>query len=233
MAASTGLPIALTFACLLFTRGSSSLPTTSGRTRTWTEVPWLALEDYSQYEDETTTASPSTGAPDGGSLKPCDYKPCVENQVPCAELAASTRCLCPGFTLHNEVPDEPHLRSVSWNGSEVVLQWCAPNSYVTAYHVTVGGQERKRFGKERRRGGVGTIQDISKVCLLAVNDAGASRPSCQMYQHRASRLSLRAGLIGGALGLLLLTSLLVLLWRRKRQRKEQASISMQDPAERQ
>lgn len=228
MAASTGLPIPLTFACLVFIRGFSSLPTTSTR-----KYLVQTLEDYSQYEDDSTTVSPGTWTPHGGSLKLCDYKPCLENQVPCAELAASTRCLCPGFTLHNEVPDEPDLRSVSWNGSEVVVQWCAPNSYVTAYHVTVGGQDRTRFGKDRRRGSVGTIEDVSEVCLVAVNDAGASRPSCQMYQHRASRLSLRAGLIGGALGLLLLTSLLVLLWRHKRQRKEEASISMQDTAERQ
>lgn len=230
MAASTGLPLPLTVMCLLFIRGCSSLPTTSGRTRILAEPSWLSSEDYSQYDD-VTTVSPPTQAPNVETLQPCDYKPCLENQVPCAELADSSRCLCPGFTLHNELPDEPDLRSVSWNGSEVVVQWCAPNSYVTAYHVTVGGQERKTFGKERRSGGVGTVEDVSQVCLVAVNDAGRSRAACRMYQYRGSRLSLRAGLIGGALGLLVLVLLAVLLLRRKRQRKEQASITMHDTAE--
>lgn len=186
-------------------------------------------EDYS--EEDVYTVAPRTWAPDGGTLELCDYKPCLENQVPCAELAASTRCLCPGFTLHNEVPDKPDLRSVSWNGSEVVVQWCAPYSYVTAYHVKIGGQERRTFGKDQRSGGVGTVDDVSQVCLVAVNDAGESLESCKMYQYREGRLSLRAALIGGALGLLLLGLLLALLLRRKRQRKEQASVSIRDPAE--
>lgn len=226
MAAIAGLPIPLTLVCLVLIRGSSFLPTPPGQAQIFSKL----TEDYSLDED-ITTVSPRTRAPDGGTLRLCDYKPCLENQVPCVELAASTGCLCPGFTLHNQVPDEPDLRSVSWNGSEVVVQWCAPNSYVTAYHVTIGGQERKTFGKDQRSGGVGAIQDVSKVCLLAVNDAGESRPSCKMYQYRDSGLSLRAGLIGGALGLLLLILLLVLLLRHKRQRKEQASITVPDPAE--
>lgn len=226
MAASPGLPLPLTIVCLVFIRGLSFLPTTPGRTR----AHFPTLEDYSQYEDDVTTVLPRTPAPDGGPLKPCDYKPCLENQVPCSQLAASTKCLCPGFTLHTEVPDAPDLRTVSWNGSEVVVRWCAPNSYVTAYHVTIGGEERRKFGRDQRSGGVGTIEDVSKVCLVAVNDAGKSQASCKMYQYRDSSLSLKAGLIGGALGLLLLILLLVLLWRHKRQRKQQASITMHNTA---
>lgn len=229
MAASRGLPVALTIVCLVFIRGFSFLPTTSGHAGISPKAPRFNPEDYDP-DEEVTTVSPRTRAPDTGPLKPCDYKPCLENQVPCAELAASTRCLCPGFTLHTEVPDEPDLRSVSWNGSEVVVRWCAPNSYVTAYHVTVGGQERKRFGRDRRSGGVGAIEDVSQVCLVAVNNAGESRASCKMYQYGDSRLSLRAGLIGGALGLLLLALLLVLLLRRKRQRQEQAGASVHEAA---
>uniref|UniRef100_A0A3B5KM66 Fibronectin type-III domain-containing protein n=1 Tax=Takifugu rubripes TaxID=31033 RepID=A0A3B5KM66_TAKRU len=136
--------------------GLSFLPTTPGHTR----AHWLSSEDYSQYGDDVTTVLPSMPAPDGGPLKPCDYKPCLENQVPCSQLAASTRCLCPGFTLHSEVPDAPDLRTVSWNGSEVVVRWCAPYSYVTAYHVTIGGQERRKFGKDQRSGGVGKVEDV-------------------------------------------------------------------------
>lgn len=229
MAASRGLPVPLMIMCLVFFRGFSFLPTTSGHAGISPKAPWLTPEDY-ELEEDVSTVSPRTRAPVVGPLKPCDYKPCLENQVPCAELAASTRCLCPGFTLHTEIPDEPDLRSVSWNGSEVVVRWCAPNSYITAYHVTVGGQERRRFGRDQRSGGVGAIEDVSQVCLVAVNNAGASRASCKMYRNGDSRLSLRAGLIGGALGLLLLTLLLVLLLRRKRQRKEQAAVSMHEAA---
>lgn len=229
MAAGRGLPVPLTIMCLVFIRGFSFLPTASEHAVMLPEASWFTSEDYSDG-DEITTVPLRTRAPDVGTLKLCDYKPCLENQVPCAELSASTGCWCPGFTLHNQVPEEPDLRSVSWNGSEVVLRWCAPNSYITEYQVTVGGAERKRFGKDQRSGGVGTIEDVSKVCLVAVNDAGQSRASCKMYQHGGSRLSLRAGLIGGALGLLLLVSLLVLLLRRKRQRKEQAGVSAQQQA---
>lgn len=222
MAASARLPVPLMIVGLVFIRGFSFLPTAPARTRILT--PWMATEDYSLYEDVTT--SPVTPAPDTGSRVPCDYKPCLENQVPCAQLASATKCLCPGLTPQNEIPEAPDLRSVSWNGSEVVARWCAPNSHVTGYHVTIGGQERTKFGKERRSGGVGAVDDVSKVCLVAVNDAGESRESCKMYQHGGSGPSLRAGLIGGALGLLLLVSLLVVLWRRNRRRKQQASITM-------
>lgn len=229
MAASARFPVPMMIMGLVFIRGFSFLPTAPGRTRILT--PWLQTEDYSVDEDVTT--SPTTPATKRGTRVPCDYKPCLENQVPCAELADSTRCLCPGLTPQNEIPEAPDLRSVSWNGSEVVVQWCAPNSHITGYHVTIGGQERRKFGKERRSGGVGAVDDVSKVCLVAVNDAGESRASCKMYQYRDSGLSLRAGLIGGALGVLLLVSLLVVLWRRKRQRKQQASITMHSTAERQ
>lgn len=227
MAASTGLPVSLMIVCLVFIRSFLFLPTTPGDVK----AHWLNTEDYSQYEDYVTTVLPRTPARGEGTLKPCDYKPCLEDQVPCSQLAASTRCLCPGFTLNNQVPDAPDLRTVSWNGSEVVVRWCAPNSYVTAYHVTIGSKERKRFGKDQRSGGVGTIEDVTKVCLVAVNDAGESQASCKMYQYRDSSLSLTAGLIGGALGLLLLILMIVLLWRHRRQRRQQPSITMHNTAE--
>uniref|UniRef100_A0A3Q1FA65 Uncharacterized protein n=1 Tax=Acanthochromis polyacanthus TaxID=80966 RepID=A0A3Q1FA65_9TELE len=149
--------------CLVFIRGFCPLPTTSEvpgihPTRSFrpsevsSEAHVLSLEDYSDYDrDETvTTILPNMGRPDGGSFQRCDYKPCSENQTPCPEMAAATGCLCPGFTLNNAPPEAPTLRSVSWNGTEVVLRWCAPFSYVTGYAVTVGGQDRKTFGKEKR-----------------------------------------------------------------------------------
>lgn len=236
MAASRDLPVTLVIVCLVLIRGFSPLPTPSGDAGVKPMRPrglsTGASEDYSQYEDYTISVLPRTVPPDVGTHKPCNYNPCLESQVPCAELAASTRCLCPGFTLHTQAPEAPSLSSVSWNGSEVVVRWCAPYSYVTDYVVTVGGEERKKFGQDQRGGGVGNIDHISEICVVAVNDVGVSNGSCQMYQYRdSSSLALKAGLIGGALGLLLLLLLLTLLWRHKRQRKQQASISMHDTAE--
>lgn len=233
MAACRGLPFLLALVCLVLVRGLSPLPTSSRVVRSpqgfSTKEPFSTSEDYGE-EYPVSTQLPDVAPPTGGPRKRCDYNPCLENQVPCEKLAAAYRCLCPGATLPNEAPLAPRLESVSWNGSEVVIKWCAPYSHVTAYVATVGEVERKRFGKARRTGGLGNIEHISKVCVAAVNDAGVSKASCQMYQVPDSSLPLKAGLIGGALGLLLLLLLVVLLWRHKRQRKQQAGISMHNTA---
>ena len=185
----------------------------------------LPPDDY--YDDTTLTEiTLSTVSPNTGTPGKCKYKPCVDNQIPCP-----AGCLCPGFTPYNVVPEAPSLISVSWNGSQVEIQWCAPYSYVTGYSVTVGGEERRRFRKEQRRGGLGDIDHISMVCVVAVNDAGDSKGACSMYRPRDSSVAVKAGLIGGALGFLLLLLLGVLLWRHKRQRKQEASCSMHDTSE--
>ncbi|XP_023277128.1 leucine-rich repeat neuronal protein 4-like [Seriola lalandi dorsalis] len=224
MAISSTLPFPLVIVCLLFIRGYSSLPTTSGVTGTISPT-----DDYDQFDDPTPN-SPNEVSPNGVIYQRCKYDPCIEGQVSCAVLAASTRCLCPGATLYDVIPDTPSLRSVSWNGSQVVIKWCAPNSYVTGYVVTVKGQEWQKFGMAQRSGTLGDIEHIAKVCVVAVNDIGASNGSCMEYHPRDTSLPLTAGLIGGALGFLLLLSLAVLLWRHQRQRKQEASISMHDTA---
>lgn len=241
MAASRDLPFPLVIVCLVLIRGYFSLPTTSRVAGTnptrplaprgfSTEAFALSSEDYSQYDDPVTPALNTKVFPNAGTPERCNYNPCLESQVPCPDLSAKTGCLCPGFTLHTEVPEAPRLKSVAWNGSEVVIQWCAPNSYVTSYVVTVGGEEVQTFKKSRRSGGLGDIDHIAKVCVSAVNNAGEGERDCQMYHPRDNSLPLKAGLIGGALGLLLLLLLGVLLWRHKRQRKQEASISMHDTA---
>ncbi|KAM4545029.1 LRRN4 C-terminal-like protein [Odontesthes bonariensis] len=201
------LPFPLVIMCLVSIRGYCPLPTTSGVPGTYPKG------DYYDYEDTVTPLSPG-----GGSFQRCDYNPCRESQIPCEELSASDRCLCPGITLHHQPPGAPDLKSVSWNGSDVVLRWCEPYSHVTSYIVTVGGQEKQRFTREQRSGAVGEIDDIAEVCVMAVNEAGESDRSCMMYQPK-DNWALTAGLIGGALGFLLLLLLVVLLWRCRRQRK--------------
>uniref|UniRef100_A0A3Q0RY08 Fibronectin type-III domain-containing protein n=1 Tax=Amphilophus citrinellus TaxID=61819 RepID=A0A3Q0RY08_AMPCI len=129
-------------------------------------ISFVSTEDYSQYEDIVTTTSSKRLTPGGGTLQQCDYDPCLEGQTSCFQLAISTHCLCRGLPL-NEVPKAPSLSSVSWNGSKVVLKWCAPYSHVTAYIVTVGGEERMTFGEGERSGAVGDIDDIAEVCVKA------------------------------------------------------------------
>lgn len=218
------LPLPLLIFCLFFISGCSSLPTTAGaagkeirglrRPRSETRV--FTTEDYDNLEYRVTPSPPGKNvSPNRGGQK-CAYDSCLEGQISCAKLAASTGCLCPGFTLHDVAPEAPRLVSVSWNGSDVVVQWCAPYSYVTAYTVTVGGEERKQFGKELRSGALGDIENISEVCVLAVNDSGASAASCSMYRPVDRGLPVRAGIIAGGVGFLLLLLLLVFIYRRRR-----------------
>lgn len=227
MAASRALSFPLAILCLVLIRGHVSLPTTSAVPVLF-EQP-LNDDDYDPYAEPSTTQPPKRP---GGPLRRCDYDECLDGQMPCSTQAATTGCLCPGYTPYNQLPNAPRMRSVSWDGSEVVVTWCAPASVITGFVVTVGGEEKQKFGENRRKGGVGTIDQISKVCVAAFNDAGESEPACLMYEPQ-DRTLLMAGLIGGALGFLLLLLLAVLLCIRRRQRKQQASISMHDTAGRQ
>ncbi|TKS83948.1 LRRN4 C-terminal-like protein [Collichthys lucidus] len=210
--------------CLLLIRPSSSSSSS--------EVDPDYNPDYTPPSSPPKTHHPFSG-------KRCDYSPCREGQVACPVLADSTGCLCPGFTLQDAAPEAPSLTSVSWNGSDVVASWCAPNSYVTGYTVTVrqtltGKEERLTLGQDKRSGVLGHVDHVSEVCVVAVNDAGQSpeTASCLPYEPRDSSLPLKAGLIGGALGLLMLVLLGVLLWRHRRQRKQQSGVSMRDAEDR-
>nr|XP_057944177.1 leucine-rich repeat neuronal protein 4 [Doryrhamphus excisus] len=235
MAANRTFP--LTIICLVLVRSSITQPGSNPTGPLTPHMPTskdldLPPDEYYDTEAEPSTVSPKSASPNGsGAMRRCDYNPCKENQPSCSELSAANHCLCPGSTSYLVKPEAPYLKTVAWNGSDVVIHWCAPFSYVTAYSVTVGGKEKQRFGRERRSGGVGPIENVSEVCVVALNDVGDSKASCMMYQPKDHSLPLKAGLIGGALGLLLLLLLAVLLWRRRRQRKLQANIVMRDTAE--
>lgn len=213
------LPMAVL--CLVVIRSLSALPASSGPPTT--VDPFLIEEDYSDDKYLSITSKPT--APhftSTGPSKRCDYKPCVENQTPCQQLAATSKCRCPGFTLANQAPLPPELRSLAWNGSQVVARWCAPYSDVTGYRATVGGVMRGEFGTGQRSAGLGAVDDRTEVCVFAVNAAGLSKAVCQVYRydgHSRRGLMLTLVLVGGALGLLLLLLPVILLWRRKRQRK--------------
>ncbi|KAM9781763.1 LRRN4 C-terminal-like protein [Syngnathus typhle] len=236
MAASRHVPLMVI--CLLLFSGSTTQPTTKQKpevNRTRPLGPSEALEippdEYYDTEQDVTTVAAAAVSTDRGTSKKCDYNPCKEDQPDCITLKNIHHCSCPGSTSHLEAPQPPLLRTAKWNGSSVVLSWCAPSSFVKAYRVTVGGIERQMFGKDRRSGGVGLIENISEVCVVALNDAGESEASCMLYQPKDRSLFLTAGLIGGALALLLLFLLALLLWRRRQQRKHQNSITVRGTAE--
>lgn len=187
-------------------------------------------DDY--YEDlygTATTSQPSVVPHASEEPQPCDYNVCLEQQPPCDQLAASSGCLCPGVSLNREAPEAPTLDGVSKEGTEVVARWCAPYSDVNYYMVTVGGQERLEVAQDRRSVVVGQIESGVEVCVVAVNDAGGSTPgegSCLIYEDSGdSSLALKAGLISGALGFLLLLALALLIWRHRAERKAGARIS--------
>ncbi|CAN9501454.1 unnamed protein product [Ophioblennius macclurei] len=243
MAAIWELRFSLVIICLVSIRGLCPLPTMpqalgTRPTRSFkprgvvTDALALPPDDYYDDDEETATSIvPKRVSSEARTWPRCEFSLCAENQTPCNELAKSTNCSCPGITLQDEAPQTPDLKSVSWNGSDVVLRWCAPHSHVTAYVATVGGQRKQMFGERQRSGSVGHVEHVSKVCLFAVNEAGNGEASCKMYYPGSRSLPLTAGLVGGALGLLLLVLLGLLLWRHRKQRKQEASISAHSTAE--
>ncbi|XP_071194029.1 LRRN4 C-terminal-like protein [Salvelinus alpinus] len=188
----------------------------------------LHSDDY--YDTFTDPPSHPPPAPSQGTNpQPCDYDPCREQQPPCSQLAASSGCLCPGVSGPHAAPEAPYLKRLSMDGSGVVVQWCAPLSFVTHYKVVVGALEPLVFGVDQRSGTVMGMGQGAEVCVVAVNYVGVSERqegSCTMYEPPGdSSVALKAGLIGGSLGLLLLLSLAVLLWRHRARRKADARIT--------
>lgn len=182
------------------------------------------LGDYDYKEDEEESKPPEKSRPQDPSVKPipqaCDYNPCQDQQVPCAQLAMQNGCLCPGVTGPQQRPQPPSLEKIVQEGSDTVVTWCAPPSSVSSYRVVVDDGEVLVFGERVRRAVVENLEAGMKVCVMAVNDAGTSSPlpsSCREYEpHGDGNLTLRAGVIGGGLGFILFLSLAALiLWKFK------------------
>ncbi|XP_027887717.1 leucine-rich repeat neuronal protein 4 [Xiphophorus couchianus] len=207
-------PFPLVIVCLFSIRGFC--PLSAAGTGVPPRGPVFPTDDYSIYEDVSTPAMTT----DARTFQWCDYHECNENQTPCQDLADSFGCLCPGISLPDQHPESPTLSSVSWNGSAVVVRWCAPPSYVTSYVVTMKGREKQIVKEDQRSTTLNQIDHKAEVCVAAINDAGESGWSCMEYTPASNSLPLAAGLIGGALGLLLLILLVVLLCRRRRQKKK-------------
>uniref|UniRef100_A0A8C6U5Y6 Uncharacterized protein n=1 Tax=Neogobius melanostomus TaxID=47308 RepID=A0A8C6U5Y6_9GOBI len=144
----------------------------------------------------------------------CQHNPCVEDQLPCANLSQQTGCLCPGFSGASEPPHAPQIHDLlpvkeGPNSGKVEVQWCAPSSVVSGYKVTIEGNgSPQEFKDSKRRGLVGYLEVGTKVCVEAVNSAGHSSPSefsCKRYEPPTTfDRSLMVGVIAGGVILLLL-----------------------------
>lgn len=181
-------------------------------------------DDYSEGGDHSThpprTPPISTAGPEPTL---CDYDPCMEQQVPCKQLSAQDGCLCPGLTGPDEPPHAPLLKKLVPAGNGEMgaeVWWCAPESVVSSYRVVVEGQEGRslNFRENLRSGLIGELPVGVKVCVEAVNEGGTSVPeenSCQTYNAQEPyNQTLRAGVIGGGVGFLLLLSVsAVICWR--------------------
>lgn len=158
----------------------------------------------------------------------CKINPCLENQVPCAQLLAETGCLCPGISGANEPPRAPLIKALlpiteGVDRGKVEIQWCAPASVVSGYRVVVEGSREvaQELKDGSRRALVGSVEVGTKVCVEAVNNAGHSEPSefsCKRYDTpESSDHKMMTGVIGGGIALLLLLTITaVIIWRHKK-----------------
>ncbi|XP_029107267.1 leucine-rich repeat neuronal protein 4-like [Scleropages formosus] len=188
-------------------------------------TPMRILDDRDRGPDRPRREPNPTSR--SGIPELCDYDPCRDQQRPCAELSELSGCRCPGLSGQDEPPEAPFLQMLTQEGPGVLVQWCAPPSYVLQYKVLAEGHEPVVLGSLFRRTSLPHLEPGARVCVEAVNLAGTSgetASSCARYEPSGDgRLALKAGLVAGGLGLLLLLSLLgLLLWRRRSGRKSGA-----------
>ncbi|KAM9249263.1 leucine-rich repeat neuronal protein 4 [Dugong dugon] len=190
----------------------------------------ILLDDYSEEEEGEAQKVAGTSHPDVA----CDYHPCKHLQTPCVELQRRSQCRCPGLSGEDTVPDPPKLQAVSEvTDTSAVVHWCAPNSVVREYQIRYHPE-----GQVEAPAAVGQVHATARqhpllglepattyrVCVLAANRAGLSRPGasawrrpCAAFTTRPSS-SLVLAALGACSGLLLLSTLVLAacLYRRAR-----------------
>lgn len=209
----------------LFTNAASASPSvTRPSIKRLTDSPLDDQDDdYSDDYYDSTDSPPRvlshTNRPLQSQL--CHYDPCLENQEPCVHLSAQTGCLCPGMSGANMRPHPPRIQAlVPVSGGEIEVQWCAPSSVVSQYRIVIDGRDgdAQNFEDTSRRGLVPTLEVGTKVCVVAVNDAGSSEPSefsCKRYEaHESLDHTLLVCIIGGGVVLLLLIFIAALICRK-------------------
>ncbi|KFV49128.1 Leucine-rich repeat neuronal protein 4, partial [Gavia stellata] len=173
--------------------------------------------DYNEHSTETPVQLVYTS---------CDYNPCRHLQKPCSELQSASLCLCPGMSREDEVPDPPSLREVSEvTDSSAQIRWCAPNSVVQTYELTLHAQ-----GNEDRQFVLDNIYSTARqytlynllpyttyhICVTASNKAGSSQTasqgipgnSCTRFKTKPSYKSVFAAL-SAASGLFLISTIVL------------------------
>uniref|UniRef100_F7D864 Fibronectin type-III domain-containing protein n=1 Tax=Monodelphis domestica TaxID=13616 RepID=F7D864_MONDO len=194
-------------------------------------IPVFMLDDYSseEEEEEETDKLQAEGL--------CDYHPCRHLQTPCDVLQKSSRCLCPGLSGEDAIPDPPKLQEVSQTtDTSALVHWCAPNSVVRMYQLIYHPEARAEkqtvvreiyaLAREHPLHGLSPSTTYN-VCVLASNKAGLSltrtsewRKACATFTTKPSFLFIFAGLCGTS-GLLLLSTfvLSVCLYRKCKTRQ--------------
>ncbi|XP_017565235.1 LRRN4 C-terminal-like protein [Pygocentrus nattereri] len=181
--------------------------------------------DYDDYNEETPQPKPNSSLPRLTTARftpqQCEYDLCVVQDVPCFELSAQTKCYCPGLTGLDQVPESPQLRELKQRASgEVEVYWCAPLSAITHYKVVMDDEDGPVFSESSRNATIQGLKFGSRVCVVAINNAGFSVKndrSCARFEpQQTSQAALMSGVIMGCVGFLVLLSLAaLLLWRRK------------------
>ncbi|NWR55595.1 LRRN4 protein, partial [Bucorvus abyssinicus] len=179
-----------------------------------------------QYFDDYDYNGQTTETPVQLPYISCDYDPCRHLQKPCSELQRTSPCLCPGLSTEQEIPDPPRLREVSEvTDSSVQIRWCAPNSVVRTYELTLHAQ-----GSEDRQVVLDNIYSTARqhtlynllpyttyhICVTASNKAGSSQiasqeipgDSCTRFKTKPSYKSVFAAL-SAASGLLLISTIIL------------------------
>ncbi|XP_061756108.1 LRRN4 C-terminal-like protein isoform X1 [Nerophis ophidion] len=216
---------------------STSPPITRPRI---TFITDFGADDYEDYYDEDEQASRvppvvlATTRTHFLQRELCPFNPCSEQQVPCAQLADTRGCLCPGVSGPDTPPHAPRVQALvpireGDNRGKVEVQWCSPSSVVTQYKVVVEGRDGQvlEFGNAFRRSPVGFLEAGTKVCVEAVNKAGHSTPSqfsCQRYDPPSSDFNILAAIVCGGVALLLLVSAIIFwrCWTSKKAKRDSA-----------
>ncbi|KGL94152.1 Leucine-rich repeat neuronal protein 4, partial [Charadrius vociferus] len=195
-------------------------------TRTNAQSEPASARPLIQYVDDYEYDEQSTETPVQVAYTSCDYNPCRHLQKPCRELQSASQCLCPGMSRENEIPDPPRLREVSEvTDSSAQIRWCAPNSVVHTYELTLHAQ-----GNEDRQFVLDNIYSTARqytlynllpyttyhVCVTASNKAGSSQTarqgilgnSCTRFKTKPSYKSVFAAL-SAASGLFLISTIVL------------------------
>ncbi|NXL03740.1 LRRN4 protein, partial [Mesembrinibis cayennensis] len=203
----------------------TSLPQLNS-TRTNARSEPASTRSLIHYVDDYDYDERSMETPVQVAYTSCDYNPCRHLQKPCSELQSASQCLCPGMSREDEVPDPPRLREVSEvTDSSAQIHWCAPNSVVHTYELTLHAQ-----GQEDRQFVLDNIYSTARqhtlynllpyttyhICVTALNKAGSSQTasqgipgnSCTRFKTKPSYKSVFAAL-SAASGLFLISTIIL------------------------